>query len=496
MPKVLFLSANPDGTSHLHLDEEVKKIDDCLRMSKLRDQFQLITKFAVDASTLRQALLEEDPDIIHFSGHGEGQAGLVLVGQDNKPKPATADALSALFKLFPKIKCVLLNACYAEEQAKAIVQHVAYVVGMKQAVRDDAAIAFATGFYDGLGYGRSIDDAFDLGRSAIQFELASFSNTTRKLIPVDFENVEALPDHLIPVLLKKEAGSTGSSISLTPSSSEGNSLVEKLQKDDISEAEALKMYRIRVQEFLIDRRLTQLEKVQLAILAKVLGLSETEANRILQEEQDKQLNVQSTTTQRSWFTRIGNAKKSLFACIAILAISGVLLASKQITDNMSNGKFILNVRSSKCIGVQGDDNTNGSPLVLSDCELHASHSSDSLATNKKWILESDGFIRNRKSEKCIDVKGSSAAQNGDQLQLWDCETSGVNRDNNSATDQKWALGTDGFIRNRKSEKCIDVKGSSAQNGDQLQLWDCETSGVNREDNNSATDQTWKLLMGL
>ena len=64
--KILFLSANPDGTTRLHLDEEVNKIDDCLRKSKLRDQFQFITKLAVDASTLRQALLEEDPDIITF----------------------------------------------------------------------------------------------------------------------------------------------------------------------------------------------------------------------------------------------------------------------------------------------------------------------------------------------------------------------------------------------------------------------------------------------
>ena len=487
--KILFLSANPDGTKPLHLDEEVNKIDNCLRNSKLRDQFQFITKWAVNALTLRQALLEEDPDIIHFSGHGEGQAGLVLVGQDNKPKPATADALCDLFKLFPKIKCVLLNACYAEEQAKAIVQHVAYVVGMKQAVRDDAAIAFAAGFYDGLGYGRSIDDAFELGRSAIQFECASFSETTRKLIAVDLENVEPLPDHLIPVLLKKEAGSTGSLSSLTPSFSEDNSLVDKLQKDDISEAEALKMYRIRVQEFLVDRKLTRIERVQLSILAKVLRLSETDANRILQEEQNKQLNVQSTTTQRSWFTRIGHAKKSLFACIAILAISGGFLASKQITDNMSNGKFIVNLPSkTKCTDVKGDD--NGSPLVLWDCKTSAFNSGDSSATNQKWISESDGSIRNRKSGKCIGVQGDD---DGSPLILWNCETSGANRDNNSATDQKWDWRTGGFIRNRKSGKCIDVKGApGTTNGDPLVLWNCETSGANH-DNGSATDQRWDLL---
>ncbi|WP_292870583.1 CHAT domain-containing protein [Nostoc sp. LPT] len=138
----------------------------------MRDQFHLVSKWAVDSNSLRRALLEEKPDIVHFSGHGEGQTGLVLVGQNGEPKPATSEALSGLFKLFPEIKCVVLNACYAEAQAKAIVQHIDYVIEMKQSMRDDAAIAFATGFYDGLGYEKSIDVAFELGCNAIQFELA------------------------------------------------------------------------------------------------------------------------------------------------------------------------------------------------------------------------------------------------------------------------------------------------------------------------------------
>lgn len=190
--KILFLAANPQGTAQLRLNEEVREIEEGLQRSKLRDQFQLVSKWAIDSNDLRRALLAEQPEIVHFSGHGEGQAGLVLVSHDNQPKPATAEALSGLFKQFPEVKCVLLNACYAEMQAKAIVQHIDYVIGMKQAVRDDAAIAFATGFYDGLGYGKSIDIAFELGCNAIQFELASFSSTTRsrQLIPVDFDKVE------------------------------------------------------------------------------------------------------------------------------------------------------------------------------------------------------------------------------------------------------------------------------------------------------------------
>jgi hypothetical protein len=348
--KILFLAANPPGTARLDLDKEVSKIEEGLQRSKLRDQFQLVSKWAVDSNSLRRALLEENPDIIHFSGHGEGQAGLVLVGQDGKPKPATAEALSGLFEQFSNIKCVLLNACYAEVQAKAIVEHIDYVIGMRQAVRDDAAIAFATGFYDGLGYGKSIDVAFALGCNAVQFELASFSSRTRsrKAIPVDFENVETpvepLPDYLIPVLLKKETGSTESLTNPTPASSEANSLSEKLRpKDNTIKADALNIYRERVQEFLADLKLTQIEKFQLAILANVLGLCEADANRILQEEQDKQqYNAQSTVTNRqSPFTKIGNAKNYLFVCGAALlfGLAGFFIYRQTTSINLTSNQI-------------------------------------------------------------------------------------------------------------------------------------------------------------
>ena len=484
--KILFLSANPPGSARLDLEEEVSRIEEGLQRSKLNGHFELVTKWAVDSNALRRALLEENPDVVHFSGHGEGQSGLVLFGQNGQAKPATGEALSGLFKQFPNIKCVLLNACYAEVQAKAIVQHIDYVIGMKQAVRDDAAIAFATGFYDGLGYAKSIEVAFELGCNAVQFELASFSKIKRKLTPAA-EEVQPLADHLIPVLLKKEAGSAKSSI-YSNRSFEASSFAQKLRtENNLTQTEAVKMYRERVKEFLSDRTLTHIETAQLAILAKVLGLSEAEASRILQEEQSQPLNAPLVPSQRSWFTKIGNAKKSSLAVIAVLAISaGGFLALKPTTDDVS----IVNVLSRKCIDVEDtSSDANGTPLVLWDCETSGANSSNSLSTNQKWILEPSGFIRNRASEKCISAKGDA---NGAPLVLWDCETSGTNADNNLPTNQTWTLGSNGFIRNRASKKCIDVSGApGTTNGSALALWDCETSGTNA-DNNSQTDQKWKL----
>ena len=93
------------------------------------------------------------------------------------------EALAALFEqLADQVQCVVLNACYSEIQARAISKHISYVIGMNKAVSDRAAIAFSLGFYQALGAGRSIDEAFRFG--CVQMQL------------------HGLPEHLTPVLIK------------------------------------------------------------------------------------------------------------------------------------------------------------------------------------------------------------------------------------------------------------------------------------------------------
>ncbi|MGB3297270.1 MAG: AAA-like domain-containing protein [Phormidesmis sp.] len=169
--KILFLAANPKATSRLSLDEEAKKIRQGLERSRGREGFEIITRWAVDADELRRSLLDIEPHIVHFSGHGIGAGGLALHAAEGKAKLADSEALANLFSLFAEqIECVLLNACYSEEQAKAIYQHVNCVIGMSQAVGDRTAIKFSEGFYDALGAGKTYDIAYRFGCSAIDFE--------------------------------------------------------------------------------------------------------------------------------------------------------------------------------------------------------------------------------------------------------------------------------------------------------------------------------------
>ena len=116
MKKILILSANPKDTTKLRLDEEVREIQKALKQSQNREQFQIVTLLAVRIEDLRRALLEHQPTIVHFSGHGSGTEGLALESNFGEMQLVSTESLARLFGLFQsQIQCVLLNACYSQE---------------------------------------------------------------------------------------------------------------------------------------------------------------------------------------------------------------------------------------------------------------------------------------------------------------------------------------------------------------------------------------------
>jgi tetratricopeptide (TPR) repeat protein len=186
---VLFLAANPTNTQPLRLDEEVRAIRQQLRRSVLT----LDSCWAVRPLDMQQEILRLKPQIVHFSGHGIGQEpafnfntrtlnavgashlpqneeGLAFI-EDGTGQSALVDTetLADLFKNFQNyVQCVVLNGCYSEVQAEAIARHIPYVIGMRHAILDRAAIEFSKGFYNALAEGETIESAFNLGKSAIR----------------------------------------------------------------------------------------------------------------------------------------------------------------------------------------------------------------------------------------------------------------------------------------------------------------------------------------
>lgn len=205
MKKILILAANPKETNRLRLDREVRDIEEGLRRAKHRDDFELVQKWAVRPRDIHRALLDEKPQIIHFSGHGAGEVGLVFEDEAGNTKLIDGEALANLFRLFADdIDCILLNGCYSQEQAKGIVQHIDYVIGMSRAIADTAAIEFSVAFYDAIGSGRPYEFSYQLACAVIQLNMSipKDSGAARKLIPLNTDQTP-LSQCITPVLLKR-----------------------------------------------------------------------------------------------------------------------------------------------------------------------------------------------------------------------------------------------------------------------------------------------------
>jgi hypothetical protein len=186
LKRILILSANPVHTPHLRLNREIREIKDGLKRSSHRDTFDIQVELAVGFWKFRRALLDYEPQIVHFVGHGE-EEGILVEDKMGFAEPVSPEVLAGLFELFShQVECVVLGACHSEPQADAIAAHIDYVIGMQREIKDKAAIEFSVGFYDALGAGRNVEDAFKLGRIAIM------------------QNYPELPEYQNPVLKKRK----------------------------------------------------------------------------------------------------------------------------------------------------------------------------------------------------------------------------------------------------------------------------------------------------
>lgn len=182
--KALFLAANPASMSQLAIDKEMRTIEQKVRAAEHRDALEFKSAWAVQPDDLLQLLNQHKPYIVHFSGHGSSE-GLSLVGDNGQERLVTTRALKALFTtLRDNIRLVFLNSCYSSEQAQALVETIDCVIGMNESIRDDAAIAFASSFYRAIGFGRSVQEAFEQGITSLL--------------------LEGIPDEDLPELLVKQ----------------------------------------------------------------------------------------------------------------------------------------------------------------------------------------------------------------------------------------------------------------------------------------------------
>jgi hypothetical protein len=223
---ILLLAANPIGphpthNAYLRLQEEEREIKERLRLAGY-GKTPIHSAVAVRARDVQQAMVDFEPQVVHFSGHGIGEEGLLFEDATGHAKLVSSEALAGLFALFSnQVECVVLNACFSDAQAQAIAQHIPHVIGMNQTIGDRAAIEFSIGFYTALGAGKSYEFAYKLGCSAIQ--------------------LAGLPGHRTPVLIQPSSSApvqpdlTKNAQTISQKRESGESL--SVNQDTISDSE-------------------------------------------------------------------------------------------------------------------------------------------------------------------------------------------------------------------------------------------------------------------
>jgi RNA polymerase sigma factor (sigma-70 family) len=174
---ILFLAVDSSGIDADALQMEARAIQQELDRAGYRECFDFQTRWAAEPLDLLRHLRTLRPAVVHFSGRGEPgsaddpQGGLVFRARDGGRRVVSADALRDAFAAAgSSVKLVVLNACYSEPQAEALLAHVDYVVGMAGSIGRDAARSFAIGFYGGLGEREPVSVAYQGACAAISLD--------------------------------------------------------------------------------------------------------------------------------------------------------------------------------------------------------------------------------------------------------------------------------------------------------------------------------------
>lgn len=159
--KILFLAADPGRRDRQVLSDEMRAIDQAIRMNGMRKMVVLASRNAVRTNELRRALREEEPDILHFAGHGD-KRGLHLIDPDTaRPVAFKPEALAEILALSAHpLRGVVLTVPDSAAIADALVGTVDFAIGIEGTPTEKARRDLAGAFYDEVTAGEPLARAF------------------------------------------------------------------------------------------------------------------------------------------------------------------------------------------------------------------------------------------------------------------------------------------------------------------------------------------------
>ncbi len=122
--------------------------------------------------------------VFHYAGHASG-TGWHLENEDSLAnKIAHIEGTAGWLCDLPNLELIFLNGCNTQEQIESIhAQCNKNIVATAAAINDDVAVDFAKAFYQALGEGRSIDDAFAGAENYVKVKVGGNTRSTWKIPP-------------------------------------------------------------------------------------------------------------------------------------------------------------------------------------------------------------------------------------------------------------------------------------------------------------------------
>lgn len=169
--KIALLVTNPDRQASLQTGIEGRDIEAAIRSTGRGSEVDLKILLAPTLSTLLDMLNSFDPDVIHFSGHGGGQA-LVFDNERAGDDGGTVLDFDMVARVVgatsAKPKLLVLAACDTVHGANRLLDSVPVVVAMSDSIDDEAACEFSCQFYKSIGNGASIGNSLKQSKLVLE----------------------------------------------------------------------------------------------------------------------------------------------------------------------------------------------------------------------------------------------------------------------------------------------------------------------------------------
>jgi tetratricopeptide (TPR) repeat protein len=184
MRMLVVVSSPLDLPSHMILNTEKEQEMIIAALDKLQRKRLIDIDFCEDATlaTIQEYLLEQEYDILHFTGHGvfneELKRNELLLENEQGDQQRVADTeFTALMRNFRSLRLIVLSACQSARTANNTAypgmaiqlaqQGTSAVLAMQYSVLDTTATMFANRFYTAVANNKPIDVALTESRLAL-----------------------------------------------------------------------------------------------------------------------------------------------------------------------------------------------------------------------------------------------------------------------------------------------------------------------------------------